>query len=394
MNNASLLYILVQNALEGIITMDEIGIIETINPSTCMLFGYLEEEIKGQNISILIPALDHNSYKNLSNYKATRQLSITGIGHEPVGLHKAGYQFPIKLRISEVQSSGRTVFAGFIHDLSQYKIDEECFNDNASHMEELVKERSKSLNDTIFALEKEKEKISISLEKEKKISKLKNRFLSMASHEFRTPLSTIQLSASLIEKYAIPFESESISKHIAKIKNSVTSLTAILNDFLYFEKLEIGKMQAVFTSFDLVKFGDEITEEMQFLAKPNQNIRCKHVGIQTIVNLDANLLKNCAINLIGNAIKYSGNNCYIDFTTEINDSYCLISVHDNGIGIPLEEQKHLFQAFFRAHNTSNVSGTGLGLNIVQRYVSLMKGTAEFKSNQKEGTLFTLKFPIT
>jgi two-component system sensor kinase FixL len=395
MDNAALLYALVQNALDGIITIDDIGTIETINPAGCVLFNYLEEEVIGQNISMLMPSPDRDKHdRYLSNYKTTRRPSIIGIGRELTGLRKGGYQFPMKLGVSEVKYSGRTIYAGFIHDLSQQKVDEERYKDYAAHLEELVEERTKSLNDTIFALEKAKEKVSISLEKEKELSKLKNRFLSMASHEFRTPLSTVQLSASLIEKYAEHFQSEPINKHIGKIKKSVMSLTAILNDFLYVEKLEIGKMKASFDCFDLVKFADEITEEMQLLAKPNQKIIFKHKGNQTTVNLDYNLLKNCAINLIGNAIKYSGDSCCIDFSTEINDAYCIISVHDDGIGIPLEEQKHLFQAFFRAHNTGSIPGTGLGLNIVGRYVSLMNGTADFKSNEKEGTLFTLTFPIS
>ena len=395
MENAALLYALVQNALDGIITIDDIGTIESMNPAACKLFDYKQEEVIGKNISMLMPSPDREKHDHyLGNYKATRKASIIGIGRELTGLRKGGYEFPMKLGVSEVKYSGRTIYAGFIHDLSQQKVDEERFKDYASHLEELVEERTKSLNDTIFALEKAKEKVSISLEKEKELNKLKNRFLSMASHEFRTPLSTVQLSASLIEKYAIPFGSEPIAKHIGKIKNSVMSLTAILNDFLYVEKLETGKVKASYTCFDLVKFAEEISEEMQLLAKPSQNIVCRHVGIQTMIYLDANLLKNCAINLIGNAIKYSGDNCCIDFTTEINDLSCILSVHDDGIGIPLEEQKHLFQAFFRAHNTGSIPGTGLGLNIVDRYVTLMRGTAEFNSNEKEGTLFTLTFPIS
>jgi two-component system sensor kinase FixL len=395
MGNAALLYAIVQNAFDGIITINDIGTIETINPAGCVLFGYLQEEVIGKNISMLMPSPDkerHNDY--LSKYKTTRKASIIGMDREQTGMRKSGDLFPMKLGVSEVKYSGRTIYAGFIHDLSQQKVEEERYKDYASHLEELVEERTKSLNDTIFALEKAKEKVSISLEKEKELSKLKNRFLSMASHEFRTPLSTVQLSASLIEKYAIPFESEPISKHLAKIKNSVKSLTAILNDFLYVEKLEVGKTKANFTCFDLVKFGKEITEEMQLLAKPSQNIECTHLGDQTMIYLDANLLKNCAINLVSNAIKYSGDSSCIDFTTEINHLNYIISVHDNGIGIPLEEQKYLFQALFRAHNTGSIPGTGLGLNIVSRYVSLMRGTADFKSNEQDGTLFTLTFPIS
>lgn len=395
MGNAALLYAIVQNAFDGIITINDIGTIETINPAGCVLFGYLQEEVIGKNISMLMSSADkerHNDY--LSKYKTTRKASIIGMDREQTGMRKSGDLFPMKLGVSEVKYSGRTIYAGFIHDLSQQKVEEERYKDYASHLEELVEERTKSLNDTIFALEKAKEKVSISLEKEKELSKLKNRFLSMASHEFRTPLSTVQLSASLIEKYAVPFESEPISKHLAKIKNSVKSLTAILNDFLYVEKLEVGKTKANFTCFDLVKFGKEITEEMQLLAKPSQNIVFTHLGDQTMIYLDADLLKNCAINLVSNAIKYSRDSSSIDFTTEINHLNYIISVHDNGIGIPLEEQKYLFQALFRAHNTGSIPGTGLGLNIVSRYVSLMRGTADFKSNEQDGTLFTLTFPIS
>ncbi|MBE0391889.1 PAS domain-containing sensor histidine kinase [Flavobacterium sp. PL002] len=395
MNNAALLYALVQNALDGIITIDEKGIIESINPAGCILFDYLEEEVIGQNISMLMPSDDRRRHDNyLEKYKNTKKPSIIGTGRELIGLRKGGQRFPMKLGVSEVQFSGKTMYAGFIHDLSKQKMDEERFKNYATELEELVEVRTKSLNDTIDALEKAKEKVSISLVKEKELSRLKNRFLSMASHEFRTPLSTVQLSASLIEKYAESFQSEPINKHVNKIKNSVMNLTAILNDFLYVEKLEVGKMMVSFSSFDLMKFSKELTEEMQLLAKASQNINYKHIGDQTMVSLDANLLKNCAINLITNAIKYSGDICSIDFTTEIYNSECILSVHDNGIGIPLEEQKYLFQAFFRAHNTGSIPGTGLGLNIVSRYVSLMKGTAKFTSNAQDGTTFILKFPIS
>jgi signal transduction histidine kinase len=104
------------------------------------------------------------------------------------------------------------------------------------------------------------------------------------------------------------------------------------------------------------------------------------------------LLKNCIINLVANAIKYSGENTFIEFNTEINEAGCHITVKDNGIGIPETDQKHLFEAFFRAHNTGNIPGTGLGLNIVARYTSLMNGTINFKSDINQGALFTISFP--
>ncbi|HEY0091967.1 MAG TPA: PAS domain-containing sensor histidine kinase, partial [Flavobacterium sp.] len=352
MDNAALLYALVENAIDGIITINDVGIIETINPSACTLFGYSQDEVLGNNISMLMPSPDRERHDHyLDNSKVTGQASIIGVGRELLGRRKDGVEFPMKLSVSEVKYAGRKIYAGFIHDLSQQKAAEELLKNYASHLEELVENRTKSLNDTIQALEKSKEKVSQSLEKEKELSKLKSRFLSMASHEFRTPLSTVQLSASLIEKYAEPFESSSIAKHVGKIKGSVSSLTGILNDFLYLEQLEVGKVKVNITTFDMVRFSEEIAEEMQLLAKDEQHILFKHSGVETIVSLDPNLLKNCIINLITNAIKYSGNQCCIKFDTKISNGQCLINIQDNGIGIPLEDQKHLFGAFFRAHNT-------------------------------------------
>ena len=394
MENAALLQALVHNAIDGIITIDEFGIIESINPSACKLFAYSEQEVLGNNISMLIPSSDAESHDYyLQHYKMTGEAHIIGIGRELIGKTKEGYQFPFKLGVSKVNYAGRKIYAGFIHDLSQQKIDEERLKNYASHLEELVEQRTKTLNDTIKALEKSKEKVSTSLEKEKTLSKLKNRFLSMASHEFRTPLSTAHLSASLIEKYAEPIKNSNISKHAVKIINAVTNLTTVLNDFLYIEQLEIGKVKANVTCFDLVQLAEEITEEMQLLAKGEQKIHFTHYGVQKLINLDQNLIKNSIINLITNAIKYSGKTCCIEFTTEINDTHCIIRVKDEGIGIPEEDQQHLFEPFFRAHNTGNIPGTGLGLNIVARYIALMKGKVSYNSTIDKGTLFTLTFSM-
>jgi signal transduction histidine kinase len=215
----------------------------------------------------------------------------------------------------------------------------------------------------------------------------------MASHEFRTPLSSIQLSAALIQKYVEELDNPSINKHTAKIKSSVNNLTGILNEFLSLERLEAGKVKPVFIDFDLVKFAEEITEEMQLIAKQDQSIIYQHTGTRSLIRLDQSLLKNCIINLVGNAIKYSGENTFIEFNTELTYTHLLVGIRDNGIGIPENDQKHLFEPFFRAHNTGNIPGTGLGLNIVARYVSLMNGKIEFESKVDHGTSFTLIFPF-
>ena len=162
--------------------------------------------------------------------------------------------------------------------LSREKEAEEKLKEYAAHLEELVEERTQSLKDTVKALQQAKEEVSLSLEKEKELGQLKSRFVSMASHEFRTPLSAIQLSASLIEKYAQPFNNDNITQTCSKIKNAVGNLTTILNDFLSLEKLEAGKVEPSFSRFRPGKLAEEITEEMQMVAKQNQNIIYQHTG--------------------------------------------------------------------------------------------------------------------
>lgn len=392
MDGAKLLKAIIETAIDGILTIDNRGTVESLNPAALKLFGYTAEEVIGRNISMLMPEPDksgHDGY--LHRYQTTGEKRIIGKGREVRGLRKDGTTFPFRLAVSEVHYDHRTIYTGFIHDLSKEKEAEQRLKEYAAELENLVDERTRSLKELVLALSVAKEEVSTSLEKEKELNQMKSRFVSMASHEFRTPLSSIQLSSVLIEKYATPYDNENIRKHVSKIKNAVGNLTTILNDFLSLERLEAGNVEPSFQSFDLVKLAEEITEEMQMIAKEEQNIIYQHTGLDSIVHLDQNLLKNCMINLISNAIKYSGEHTFIEFNTEITDESCIVTIKDNGIGIPESDQKELFQPFFRANNTGNIPGTGLGLNIVLRYATLMKGTVGFTSTLHKGTKFTLSF---
>ena len=394
MENSVLLKAIIDNAIDGLITIDEYGIIESINPSACKLFKYSQEEVVGKNISMLMPQPDrtyHDGY--LFRYKKTGEASIIGIGRELTGLTKTGTEFPFRLGVSEVKYSGRTIYAGFIHDLSREKEAESKLYDYATMLEDQVEERTQAIRETLAALEQTKEELNLSLEKETELGKLKSRFISIASHEFRTPLSMVQLSASLIERHALPYENENIGKHVSRIKEAVLNLTAILNDFLSLEKLNSGMIHTKSNDFNLQEMAAEITEEMQVALRGSQQIIFKHRGPGTNIKLDQNLLKNCIVILMDNAIKYSGSDSEIQFYTKINEKNCTIRICDNGIGIPIDDQKYLFEAFFRAHNTGKISGNGLGLSILSRYTDLMKGSIDFKSKINKGTLFILTFPL-
>ncbi len=392
MEDSKLLHAIIDTAIDGIITIDYRGLIESVNPAASKLFGYSESELSGKNISVLMPEPDkgrHDGY--MQRYQQTGEKRIIGVGREVLGLKKDGTTFPFRLAVSEVHFKNRSIYTGFIHDLTKEKEAERELKQYTEELEQRIRERTRVLQTLVHELEKAKEDVSLSLEKEKELNQLKSRFVSMASHEFRTPLSSVQLSASLIAKYVQKQDSGSVQKHINKIKSSVGHLTGILNDFLSLEKLEAGKTMADLQEFDLVKFSEDIIEEMQMIAKQNQNIVYQHTGTTSKVRLDPALLKNAVLNLISNAIKYSGENTFIEFNTEIDEEEVCITVKDNGIGIPEGEQKNLFEPFFRAHNTGNIPGTGLGLNIVKRYVELMRGSVICKSAQNQGTTVTLLF---
>lgn len=393
MKNLVLLNAIIENVNDGIITINENGIVESINPSACRLFLYAPEEIIGKNVSVLMPSPDrekHDSY--IESYKSSGIPHIIGHDRDVLGRKKDGNIFPLRLGVSEVKFEEQRFFAGFIHDMSQQKETENRLMQYTQHLEELVKDRTQTLNETIEILTQTKEEVINTLEKEKELNKIKSRLLSMASHEFRTPLSTIQLSTSLIHRYAENIDNPKIETHILKIKSAIANLTIILDDFLLLEKAESNKIALQISSFNLQNYIKEIIEELKLLTKKKQKIISIPNTEIILVKQDKNLLKNCIINLVSNAIKYSGEETEIELWTSITEKAITINIKDNGIGIPEEDHKHLFEAFFRAHNTGNIPGTGLGLHIVSRYVSLMNGTISFKSAIDKGTLFTIELP--
>lgn len=231
-----------------------------------------------------------------------------------------------------------------------------------------------------------------SLEREKELSELKSRFVSMASHEFRTPLSAILTSLSLIESYSRDDQQDKRKKHTERIKASVSNLVGILNDFLSVDKLEQGKVEIVSDDFDLYVFAVDIIEEVNGLLKQGQQINFGHHGERKI-RLDRKILKNILLNLLSNAIKYSEEHKNIHFTIEADKYSVCLKVEDEGMGIPEEEQENLFAKFFRAKNVANIQGTGLGLNIVKKYVALLDGSITFASTPNVGTTFTIEIPL-
>jgi signal transduction histidine kinase len=244
----------------------------------------------------------------------------------------------------------------------------------------------------ISKLKMAEEGLREALQIEKNLGELKSRFVSMASHEFRTPLSTVLSSAYLIEKYFLTEDQPKREKHIQRIVSSVNMLTDILNEFLNVGKIEEGKLQAKFSEFNIKEIIQSTIEEMKNNLKKNQQIDYQHEG-NLMVFLDKSLLKNIVLNLISNASKFSPDKSMIEIKTFWQKNKMILSVKDQGIGISKEDKKHLMERFFRGSNAANIQGTGLGLHIVSKYAEMMNGNIKCKSELEKGTEFILTFNI-
>ena len=250
-----------------------------------------------------------------------------------------------------------------------------------------------SIIKNITPLKQTEIKIKRNLQKERELNRMKFRFVSMASHEFRTPLSTILSSVSLISRYTKEEDQAKRDKHINRIKSSISNLTIILNDFLSIEKLESGRITVKTETFDLNHICAQVIEDLRGVLKKGQDIHFAPAQHVHMVSLDKQLLGNAIINLLSNASKYSDEDQEIVLKIErAADQSFSIHVIDRGIGIPESEQEHLFERFFRAQNALNIQGTGLGLNITKKYTELMGGHISIQSGEGIGTHIQLNFP--
>jgi PAS domain S-box-containing protein len=260
-------------------------------------------------------------------------------------------------------------------------VDKNAFISSALFVYSNITEQKKVEQDSLNALKKEQE-----------LNELKSRFVAMASHEFRTPLSAIQTSAILIGRQNGLGKEQKREKYVAQIKKNVKQLVVILNDFLSLSKLEEGKVIADKVTFDFVVLSKTLIEEVSMTKKTGKNIIISAPDTPVLLNLDPKLVRRILMNLLSNAIKYSPENTDIHIKIEERNECISLEVQNQGIGIPEEEQEKLFERFFRAKNAQDIQGTGLGLHIIKQFVDLMSGTIDFKSKTNKGATFSVKFP--
>ncbi|MET7028263.1 sensor histidine kinase [Sediminicola luteus] len=349
--------------------------VQMINQKGCELLGYKRVEILGENwFKKFVIGHDNTKVDPANESFQNNKLLLKPYVENFVKCKNGEKRLMGWTNIALLDNSGNqigTLSSG--EDITQRKKEEATKQRYMEELETMVGERTKELSDA--------------LENEKQISEMKSSFVSIASHELRTPITIVLSSIILIEKYGALGQFEKQKKHFNRIKSSITHFISILDDFLSLDKLEKGVVRVNKETFDLPNFINFTIGEMEVMLKEDQKISYTHSG-QRNTTQDKKIFRNILLNLLSNAIKYSEKD--IELTTVENNGTLTLKIKDQGIGIPEEDSQFLFKRFFRAKNAEDIPGTGLGLSIVERYLDLLKGSIEFTSQENIGSTFTVQ----
>ncbi|TGV04338.1 PAS domain-containing sensor histidine kinase [Flavivirga rizhaonensis] len=331
--------------------------------------GYSLEELKNMT------PLDIKPNDNRAKFRKTIDVllnkNVEKVEFETVHQRKDGTEYPVEVHLQLSNLGEKEVFVAIILDITERK-------NYTTKLENKVEERT--------------QRLKIALSKEKELNELKTNFLSLVSHEFKTPLSGILTSSQLLSKYQLTKHQEKRDKHIKTITDKVHFLNNILNDFLSVEKLETGKVNYKFSHFKLSKVVNEVVYNANMLLKEGQQIKYPKNIDEMSLYQDEKIIQLIFSNLLHNAIKYSPERTVIDLHIKQDSTFTTLKVKDKGIGIPEKNQKSIFERYFRAENVINTQGTGIGLNIAKNHLENLGGTIYFESEEHVGSTFTITFP--
>lgn len=385
---------------EGIIIVNDRLEIVASNEAADRMFGYDHQDMIGENLNILIPPEYKNTHpKEAKEFMGSSDPRKMGHGRDLFGKRNDGSIFPVEAGLNPFVIEDSRFVMALITDISIRKNQEQQIRLLNTELEAKVEDRTKALKRMVQELEDEiskrkkaEDQISESLRKERELGELKTKFLSLVSHEFKTPLSAILTSASLIQKYTETDQQDRREKHLKTIHSKVKYLNNILNDFLSIERLESGKTIFKFETFPLSKVINEVIYNANMLLKDGQRINYPDAIDDILLHFDEKILELSLTNLVNNAIKYSGEHTIIDIEVIDKTDSLSIKITDQGIGIPEKEQKFIFNRYFRAENALLNQGTGIGLNIVKGYMENLKGDITFESTENVGSSFTITIP--
>jgi PAS domain S-box-containing protein len=389
------------NATVGIVVANQAGQIVSVNDLARQLFGYPANELLGLPIEVLVPP-GVSAYHEALRQSFNQNPAVRAMGHNR-DLHarrRDGTVFPVEISLSYFRLDEELYAVAYIIDITFKKEAERELIEQKNRIEHLnadlektVAERTAALLDTLAQLEQSKNELAEALTTERELGELKSRFVAMASHEFRTPLTAILTSADLVGKYAERTQQPHRQRHLDRIRASVNHLNDILEEFLAVGRLEEGRIDPRPTAVLLPALLTEALDSIDGTKKGGQRIRVELECPQPLW-IDPSLFRKVLVNLIGNAVKYSAEEATVWVRANCTPDRLTLTVQDEGVGIPPDDLEHLFERFFRAKNALNVPGTGLGLHIVRRYVELMGGQIGLESTLGIGTTVSLTIPIS
>lgn len=366
--NEKKLRTIIESALDAIITVDEQGIIQEWNPRAEEIFGWTAQESIGKNLtSNIIPNQHHTSHeKGMKKYLKTGVGPVLNQRIEVTAMRRSGEEFPIELSIIPILRGKKHSFTAFIRDITLAK--------------------------------RTKDEMEKSLIKERELNELKSRFVSMTSHEFRTPLTTIKQNVDLIGyqlEASLPNAKENFNRYFQRIDSEIGRVTNLMNDILLLGKIEAGKVEISKRNEDLVQLANQCIQKICQGRLDQRGIKLETKGIERPVQIDLQLMEHVLTNIMSNSLKYSPDEKDPELTISFRSlSEVIISCKDQGIGIPKKDQKGLFSSFYRATNVKNIQGTGLGLSIVKEFVVMHGGTIEVVSDTNQGATFIISIPTT
>ncbi|MGS2765253.1 PAS domain-containing sensor histidine kinase [Sinomicrobium sp. M5D2P9] len=392
--------ILLETISEGILVVDGEKNIVAVNSTLENMFGYVKDELVGKKLDILIPSnYHHNHDTHFSNYYEKSSKRKMAAGRNLWGIRKDGAQLPVEIGLNPFTANDKKFVVALVMDVTVSREAENRIRQLNEELEEKVEIRTEELKESVSLLKKEvkrrteaENKIKNALRKEKELNELKTKFLSLVSHEFKTPLSSILVSATLIGKYTEGEQQEKREKHLETIKNKVRYLNNILNDFLSVERIDAGKEKYTFAPFHITRVFNEVIYDANMLLKTGQRINFPDDIDDYVICQDEKILELILSNLVRNAVKYSPEHTEIDISVEQEGNLFVFKIKDHGIGIPEEDQKYIFSRYFRARNAIIDQGTGIGLNIVKSHLENLGGEIDFNSEEGKGTTFTVKLP--
>ena len=406
--NQEIFNILFEAVSEGVIVVDKNQKIVAINSSAERIFDYENKELINQKLDILIPKKYHENHSShVADFMKKRDTRQIGQGRELSGVKKNNEEFPLEIGLNPFNLDNETFVMALVIDITERKKNDLEIERLNAQLESKIKERTLALNKNVEQLKdlnlnylKEIERrveaerqLTSALKKEIELSDLKSKFLSLVSHEFKTPLSGILTSAILLEKYKLSEEQDKRDKHIKTISNKVLHLNNILNDFLSIDRLDSGKINYKLTTFNLSKVINEVVYSANMLLKSGQKINIPLNIDEYILYQDERILELALSNLLLNAIKYSPENTEIDIRVTQREGKIFFKIIDEGIGIPAKDQDYIFDRYFRAENVLNYQGTGIGLNIAKVHIENLGGNISFKSKENTGSTFIIELPL-